>query len=145
MNEAIPATRSIVVERALAYPPGKVWRALTQDWLIADWLMQNDFVPEPGHRFTFRTAPMPHWNGVVEGEVLAVEPERLLTYRWDVPGEGGGLRTVVTWTLIAQGPGVLLRMEQAGFAVGQEANFRGAEFGWQRFITALERVLEEKA
>lgn len=37
------ATRSIVVEGDFPYPPDKVWRALTEDELIAQWLMPNNF------------------------------------------------------------------------------------------------------
>ena len=33
---------SVIVERQIAYPPEKIWRALTQPHLIAEWLMQND-------------------------------------------------------------------------------------------------------
>ena len=67
-------TRTLVVERVMPHPPEKVWRALTQTALLEDWLMKNDFKPTVGARFAFRTQPMPHWNGVVDCEVLAVEP-----------------------------------------------------------------------
>ncbi len=33
-----------------AYPPEKIWRALTQPHLIEEWLMKNDFRPVVGHR-----------------------------------------------------------------------------------------------
>jgi uncharacterized protein YndB with AHSA1/START domain len=36
-------TRVVVVEREIAHPPEKLWRALTQPHLIAEWLMKNDF------------------------------------------------------------------------------------------------------
>lgn len=68
------APRSLVVEREMPHPLEKVWRALTQGPLLGEWLMQNDFQPVVGHKFNFRTTPAPHWNGVVDGEVLAVEP-----------------------------------------------------------------------
>ena len=45
--------------------------------------MPNDFAPEPGRKFAFRAQPMPHWDGVVDGEVLIVEPPVRLAYRWD--------------------------------------------------------------
>jgi DNA-binding transcriptional ArsR family regulator len=50
-----------------------------QSLLIEQWLMQNDFRPVVGHRFNFRTTPMPHWNGVVDCEVLVVEPHERLS------------------------------------------------------------------
>jgi hypothetical protein len=76
-------------------------RALTQGALIEQWLMKNDFQPVVGHRFTFRTEPMPHWNDVTDCEVLTVEPPRRLAYGWNSSGEeaANGLKTVVTWTL----------------------------------------------
>jgi uncharacterized protein YndB with AHSA1/START domain len=64
------ATRSIVVERVMPHPPEKIWRALTEAQLIGEWLMKNDFKPAVGHRFNFRSKPMPHWNGVTDCEAL---------------------------------------------------------------------------
>jgi uncharacterized protein YndB with AHSA1/START domain len=137
------ATRSLVVEREMPHPPQKLWRALTQGPLIEEWLMANDFQPVVGHRFNFRADPMPHWNGVTDCEVLAVEPNERLSYSWNASGEeaAGGLKTIVTWTLTpAKGGGTHLRMEQSGFRPQDEANYQGAGYGWQRFIDALERV-----
>ena len=143
MSEDASETRKVVVERDLPHPPQKVWRALTQGFLIEEWLMQNDFQPVVGHRFTFRTTPMPQWNGVVDCEVLAVEPHARLAYSWNASGEeaAGGLRTVVTWTLTPTAAGTQLRMEQAGFRAEDEANYRGAAYGWQRFFGGLEQLL----
>jgi uncharacterized protein YndB with AHSA1/START domain len=137
------ATRSLVVERVMAHPPEKIWRALTQGALIEAWLMANDFQPVVGHRFNFRTQPMPHWNGVVDGEVLAVEPPKRLSYRWDASGAEAatGIKTVVTWTLTPAPGGTLLRMEQSGFRPEEAQNYEGARYGWQRFLESLERVV----
>ncbi|HKW53385.1 MAG TPA: SRPBCC domain-containing protein [Stellaceae bacterium] len=105
-------------------------------------LMQNDFQPVVGHRFNFRATPMPHWNGVVDCEVLAVEPNKRLSYSWNASGAeaASGLKTVVTWTLTPSKGGVLVRMEQSGFRAEDEANYRGANYGWQKYVAALERV-----
>jgi uncharacterized protein YndB with AHSA1/START domain len=136
-------TRSVVVERQMAYPPEKVWRALTQEPLIADWLMANDFEPAVGHRFNLRMAPSPHWNGVLDCEVLAVEPNRRLAYTWNSSGEeaAAGIKTTVTWTLTPAAGGTLVRMEQSGFRPDQTNNYRGAEYGWRSFFEGLERVV----
>jgi uncharacterized protein YndB with AHSA1/START domain len=69
MNDLSTETRSVVVERELPHPPEKLWRALTQPHLIAEWLMKNDFAPVVGHRFNLRG----EWGGVLDCEVLAVE------------------------------------------------------------------------
>lgn len=142
MNKSSLATRSIIIEREMPHPPEKVWRALTQSALIEQWLMRNDFQPTVGRKFNFRADPLPHWNGVVDCEVLVVEPGERLSYSWN--GSGGeaanGLRTVVTWTLTPTKSGVLVRMEQSGFRPEDERNYQGANYGWQRFIGALDRV-----
>ncbi len=129
-------TCSVVVERILPHPPQKVWRALTQGPLIEAWLMANDFEPVVGHRFNLRAEPNPHWNGVVDCEVLAVEPHQRLVYTW-----GAGIQTVVTFTLTPVEGGTRLRMVQSGFRPQEENNRRGAEFGWSKFIGSLEEVL----
>ena len=133
-------TRSLVIERKMPHPPHKVWRALTEGALLEDWLMKNDFQPVVGHRFNFRTDPMPHWNGILECEVLAVEPGERLSYSWNTTDAADGLKTVVTWTLTPTQGGVLVRMEQSGFGPQDERNFLGAQYGWQRYLTGLERV-----
>jgi uncharacterized protein YndB with AHSA1/START domain len=137
------ATGAVIVEREMPHPPEKIWRALTQGPLLEEWLMQNDFQPVVGHRFNFRAAPMPHWDGVVDCRVLVVEPHARLSYSWDASGDeaAGGIRTVVTWTLTPTEGGTRVRMEQSGFRPQDEANQRGAGYGWQKFIAALERVL----
>jgi uncharacterized protein YndB with AHSA1/START domain len=131
------ATRSLVMEKELAHPVGKVWRALTQGALIKEWLMDNDFQPQVGHKFEFRSTPMPNWNGIIDSEVLVVDPNKTLSYSWN----SMGLESVVVWTLVATSGGTLVRMEQSGFRPDQEANYQGANYGWQKFIGGLERVV----
>jgi hypothetical protein len=52
----------------------------------------------------------------------------------------GGLKTVATWTLTPTKGVVLLRMEQSGFRSEDETDYRGANYGWRRYIGSLERV-----
>jgi uncharacterized protein YndB with AHSA1/START domain len=147
MNKHAPETRSVIIEREMPHPPEKVWRALTQGALLEEWLMKNDFQPVVGRKFNFRATPMPHWNGVLDCEVLEVEPCKRLAYRWDASGAeaAGGLKTVVTWTLTPTKGGVLVRMEQSGFRPEDEFNYRGAAYGWQKYISALEAVAARPA
>jgi uncharacterized protein YndB with AHSA1/START domain len=125
-------TRSVVIEREMPHPPERVWRALTQSSLLEEWLMKNDFQPVVGHRFNFRA----DW-GAVDGEVLAVEPNKMLSYGW----AAFGLESVVTWTLTPTSTGTHLRMEQSGFRADQEQAFKGAKYGWQGYFGGLEKVL----
>jgi uncharacterized protein YndB with AHSA1/START domain len=90
-----------------------------------------------GHRFNFRVPPVPKWNGVIDCEVLVVEPNSRLSYSWG----SLGLATVVTWTLTPTKGGTHVRMEQSGFPSEEGANYKGASYGWQKFIGNLERVV----
>jgi uncharacterized protein YndB with AHSA1/START domain len=131
------ATRSVVIEKELPHPPEKIWRALTEGPLIKEWLMENDFQPVVGQAFTLRMKPMPNWNGIIECQVLAMEPCKTLSYTWGTLGLG----TVVTFTLTPTDTGTHLRVEQSGFGADREANYKGAQYGWQNFIGNLERVV----
>jgi len=141
MTNAATETRSVVVERELPHPPEKIWRALTQPHLIAEWLMNNDFQPTVGHRFNLRAAPQPGWNGVIDCEVLVVEPNKTLAYTWNSGEAELAIKSVVTLSLTPQGAGTLLRMEQTGFRGDQPQNYQGAKYGWQRFVANLEQLL----
>ena len=130
------STRSLVIEREMPHPPEKIWRALTQGPLIEEWLMKNDFQPDVGHRFAFRSTPVQNWNGIIDSEVLVVEPNSRLSYSWD----SMGLATIVTWTLTPTESGTHVRMEQTGFGSEEDKNYKGAKYGWQNFIGNLDRV-----
>lgn len=98
--------------------------------------MDNDFEPVVGHNFKFRSTPVPGWNGIIDSEVLIVEPHRKLSYSWG----SMGLKSLVVWTLSASKTGTLLRMEQSGFRSEQDAAYKGATYGWQKFLGNLEKV-----
>jgi uncharacterized protein YndB with AHSA1/START domain len=134
-------TKTLTVERTIPHPPEKIWRALTESALIAEWLMQNDFHCEVGHRFNFRATPIPGaWNGVTDSEVLEVDPPRRLVYSWNASGEqaADGLKTVVTWTLRPVNGGTQVRMDQAGFRPQDEMGFKMMGGGWIGILGRLE-------
>ena len=137
MTNTATEARSVVVEREIPYPTEKIWRALTQPHLIEEWLMKNDFKPAVGHRFSLRMDPQPNWNGVVDCQVLVVEPNKALSYAWGALG----LESVVTFTLTPTSTGTHLRMEQSGFRPDQPQAYQGAQYGWRKFFANLEQVL----
>ncbi|MEO8927536.1 MAG: SRPBCC domain-containing protein [Caulobacteraceae bacterium] len=134
MTDTATEVLVVIVDREIAYPPEKIWRALTQPHLIEAWLMKNDFKPVVDHRFNFRA----DW-GAVDCRVLSVEPNKTLSYTWAAMG----LETVVTWTLTPSSTGTNLRMEQSGFPSdhAHARYYQGAKHGWQGFFAALEQVL----
>ncbi len=59
-HSSTPATenpRTLVVERVFPHPPEKLWRALTESPLLAQWMMKNDFAPVVGRKFQFHAQP----------------------------------------------------------------------------------------
>lgn len=132
MTSADRATRSVIVEREFSHPPERVWRALTQPELLADWLMQSDFRLEIGHDFSF----LAEW-GAIDCRVERIESLKLLSYKWSA----FDVATVVTFTLEPTRRGTLLRMEQSGFRADQKHALGGAKGGWTAFLDNLQNAL----
>ena len=130
--------RAVILEREIAHRPEKVWRALTQPHLIAEWLMANDFAPRVGHAFRLRNAPQPGVEVVIDCRVLAAEPHHTLSYSWSA----FGLDSIVTFSLTATASGTHLRLEQAGFGPDQDLAFKGARAGWTQFLRNLATILD---
>ena len=121
-------TDSIAFEFDLLHSPEKVWRALTDPVLLAEWLLPVvGFKLEPGAAFTFKTQPYPGWDGTVNCRTLEIEADRKLSYTWVV---GNMLDTVVTFTLTPMASGTRLSLVQSGFKPDQKQNFGGARYGW---------------
>ena len=57
MSNPAETPRSFVVERVFPHPPEKLWRALTESSLLAQWMMKNAFEPAVGRKFQFRADP----------------------------------------------------------------------------------------
>ena len=133
-------TRSVVIERIFAHAPEKLWQALTEPVLLTEWLLRNDFLPEVGREFQFRNDPVGGWDGVIDCKVLVLVPLQRLAYSW----RSLGLESTVEFTLTPAGGGTHLRMEHSGFRADQEAAYKGAQHGWERFLGNLARLLDEE-
>jgi uncharacterized protein YndB with AHSA1/START domain len=137
-TQTAEGTRSVVIERGFPHPPEKLWRALTDSSLIAQWLLKNDFEPEVGRAFQFLNEPVPNWDGVIDCKVLVLDPLKRISYTW----RALGLDSVVLFTLTPTDGGTRVRMEHSGFRTDQEAAYKGANYGWQKFLGNLEKILE---
>lgn len=136
-----PAQReTIAFEVDLRHPPEKVWRALTDPELLAEWLLPAiGFVPQPGVEFTLK-APQayPGWDGTVDCRMLEIEEHRTLSYTWSVPF----LNTVVTFRISPTDSGTRLSIVQSGFRPDQKQEFGGARYGWKMMTGRLGELLE---
>jgi len=134
-------TESISFEFDLNHPPAKVWRALTDPALLAEWLLPVfDFKLEPGASFMLKTQAYPGWDGTVNCRLVEIEAQRKLSYTWSVPF----LDTVVTFMLTPTPAGTRLSLVQSGFKQEQKREFGGARYGWKmmggKLIELLARI-----
>ena len=134
-------TESISFEFDLHHSPEKVWRALTDPVLLAEWLLPVIGLQlEPGAEFMFKTQPYPGWDGTVNCRFVEIEPHRKLSYAWSVPF----LDTVVTFTLTPSASGTRLVLVQSGFTADQARESGGARYGWKmmggKLVDLLARI-----
>lgn len=129
---------TISFEVELKHSPAKVWRALTNPELLAEWLLPAiDFKLETGAEFTFKTQPYPGWDGTVNCRMLEIEEQRKLSYAWTVPF----LDTVLTFTLTPTASGTHLSIVQSGFRSDQKRESGGARYGWKMMSEKLADLL----
>lgn len=131
-------TECISFEFDLDHSPEKVWRALTDPELLAEWLLPVvDLELEPKTPFTFKAPSQPGWDGTVNCRLLEIETQRKLSYAWVV----GDIDTVVTFTLTPTASGTRLCLVQSGFKPEQKRNFAGARYGWNMMGGKLVELL----
>ena len=144
IDTTVPSqTESLSFEFDLHHSPQKVWRALTDPALLAEWLLPVlDLKLEPGAAFTFKTQPYPPWDGTVKCRVLEIDAPKKLSYAW-VVGDMA-IDTVVTFTLTPTGSGTRLSLVQSGFRPDQKREFGGARYGWNmmggKLVDLLARI-----
>jgi len=132
---------SISCQVFFPHPPERVWGALTNPAALERWLMPNDFQARLGHRFTFRTDPVPpHFDGVVYCQVTELEEPRRLAYTWR---GGPAAETLVTYRLEPKDEGTLLHFEHSGFDLSEPAQRAAYDAMSQGWISGLEKRLRE--
>lgn len=117
----------------------KVWSALTESDLLAQWTWTNDFKSVVGYSFKFRGEPNEWWNGTIKGEVLEVEEPYKLSYTWEVGSE----THVVTWTLRKMtDESTLVHLEQTGITDQLEV-LEGFKSGQLELTSKLKKLVDE--
>ena len=93
-----PETLAVVVERDIAFPPEKIWRALTQPHLIEEWLMKNDFKPAVDQRFNFRG----DWGAAQQSleDAYRENPSSRICILFAQVARGRGDEVVLGWDLV---------------------------------------------
>jgi uncharacterized protein YndB with AHSA1/START domain len=100
MSNRRDSDETVVVECDLPEPPEKVWRALTEPELVAEWL-----APDEGR--------------AIDCELIESRPNRLLRYSWRDRGDDeadNGVDSIVTFELSrTPADGTRLRIIHTGF------------------------------
>ncbi|MFD7436528.1 SRPBCC domain-containing protein [Streptomyces sp. NPDC059861] len=140
----------IRVDQFFPHPPAKVWRALTDPELLAQWQMpgSENFHLEVGHRYRMTSVPRPNtdFSGVVEVSVLGYDVERMLRVRWADADRADGADWTITWMLEQEGRGTRLFLVHEGFDPDDPAQSMARKImdgGWRSHVMrSLGQTLE---
>ena len=131
-------------EVEIAAPPKAVFRALTEPaelgswWGSADLYQTRNWVMDLRVGGKWRAEAIGADGGdasIVRGEVLELDPPRLLSYSWE-PSWDGFVRTIVRYELTETPRGTKVQLTHRGFAEG--ASLTDHAQGWERVLGWLE-------
>lgn len=128
MNETLTTEggRTVLrMERRLAHPVEKVWRALSEPGELVHWFptaVELDLVPGGKVRFVEHSDEYPS----LDGEITDLDPPRLIAYTWD--------EDHLRWELRADGDGSVLTLTHT---FGDRYGAGSFATGWTLCIDAL--------
>jgi uncharacterized protein YndB with AHSA1/START domain len=145
---------AVISEIDIAAPPERVFQALTSADELARWFT-NPTCPakswamdaRPGGRYRYESlSGTVVVNGVREfechGEILEVDPPRLLVYSWIANWhEDKALRTVVRWDLTPTAGGTHVQVTHSGLAQEDVAR-KDYSGGWPGVVQSLKNFAE---
>jgi uncharacterized protein YndB with AHSA1/START domain len=133
---------TVIIERTLAAPADRVWRALTDLAQMKKWYFPElkAFKPEVG----FETRVDVEYEGkayIHFWKVTEVVPERKIAYSWKYQGHPG--ESVVSFELFPEGETTRLRLTHAGLETFGGGDYASKSFfsGWTHFSRQLAEFL----
>jgi uncharacterized protein YndB with AHSA1/START domain len=151
-----PDNDAIVGEIHIAAPPERVFKALSDPKQLMQWFTSPEcpaklweMDPRPGGHYRYATQKGTIVvNGVDEfechGEILEVDPPRLLAYSWIANWhDDKSRRTVVRWELTPDAEGTRVKVTHSGLAQERIAR-KDYSGGWPGVLEMLRKFAEGK-
>jgi uncharacterized protein YndB with AHSA1/START domain len=127
----------VAFDRLIGRPAEKVWAALTDPKILANWLGEVQVDLRVGGEFIIRFRQM---SVVMTGTITALELNRLIEYSWHenygMPG------SVVRWEISAADPGCRLKLTHSfppECVLNEIVGFAG---GWHAFLDAIPTAVD---
>jgi uncharacterized protein YndB with AHSA1/START domain len=124
-------------ERDLHHPVEKVWAALTTPAQLAQWLAPGEMELRLGGRVSLAFTD---GDSAIDGRVTALAPPALLEFTWTDKGNDLGL---VRWELIGEGGGTRLVLTHTVPEAAREFGLP-ALAGWHTLLEQLVALLDGK-
>lgn len=147
-TQITPDNDAIVTEIFIAAPPERVFTALINREQALKWgrgpmfeVTEWDLDPRKGGKWSFLSQER---NGSAKfthhGEILRIEPPRLLEYTWFANWHEAS-PTVVRWDLQSVTGGTQLKVTHSGMAAMPEAR-KGYAGGWTGLVAQIKQFVE---
>lgn len=154
-KSGINSNDAVVNEITIAAPPERVFKALTNPQELKLWFTGPEcpakvweFDARPGGCYRYETEKgAVAVNNVSEfkchGEILELDPPRLLVYTWIANWHSDKTRrTVVRWELSPAGPGTRVKVTHSGLAEEHIAR-KDYSGGWPGVLEQLKKFAEK--
>ncbi len=127
----------VAFDRGIGQPAAKVWAALTDPGVLANWLGDVELELRVGGRYIIRFRGMAV---VMTGRITALEDGRLLEYSWQ---ENYGMpASKVRWEVAPVEAGCRLKLSHAFTPECVLSEIMGFAGGWHAFLDALPRAAD---
>ncbi|CAN5414955.1 hypothetical protein BH09SUM1_BH09SUM1_30070 [soil metagenome] len=144
--------KELTKEGQYPQPIDVVWAAFTNGEAMAQWLMPNNFpaAPRVGDKFQFRFDPMGPMGGVIECEILELDPPRRMVWCWTgCKSDGKKMSTQrIEWTLTPRDGGTHVRLVQSDTGLMPFVMRFMMAFGWgtmlKRWLPRVAASFEQK-
>jgi len=132
----------------VAAPPERVFAAITDPKQLVQWWGQSDMYRITKWTGVLRAGGKWRSDGIsvggdpfhVEGEYIEVDPPRRLVYTW-IASWSPELTTTVSWDLVSQNNGSLIRIRHHGFG-GHAEHAKNHAQGWIRVLGWMQGFLD---